>query len=743
MIGRLWTIARREVKSLFDHPTGYVLLVVFIAANAFMFFRQAYLDGEATLRPMLALLPWLFLFFVPAVAMRTLAEDNRSGVLELVLAQPVSELELLLGKFVGAVLFLWIGLALTLPIPFALTLGAKLEWGPIIAQYVGAGLLSLGLVGVGVWTSSLARSQITAFILAVAVMFVLILFGLSPLIVGLPPTLGTIAARLGVLSHFENIGRGVIDLRDAVYFLSLAGVFLALAYGALLGRKLSRGGQARGRLRLGVGLVVAIVVVVNVMGNDINGRLDLTPGHAYTLSPGTKQIVGHLRDVVTIKEFASDALPTSVSLMKQDMDDLLHDIRSASHGRIRVEDADPSGNPKAASEAQSLGVEPVQFNVVGNSSLQVKQGYFGLAILYEGKQHVIPFVNETDDLEYRLASAIQSLTRTSKPVVAVFNSAAGPSGTIEALTQQLGKDYTVRMASVTDTTQPAADVRTVVLVGSPDSVPGPVQARFAAFFRRGGSALVMASGMEPDPREPVAEPRPVGWNAVLAPFGVSVPTSMAYDLVSNEIVPVPSASGQVLARYPFFIDARSTGASEVNQQVNSILLTWTSPLDTTHEAAYVDTPLYESTRAAGVVTGMASINPTRAWPQDSLATRLLAVQITPRAKADSSAGRLIVVGNTDFVTDRIVGHSPQNLDFVLNAVDWLAQDDALISIRAKNRTPPKLAFASAASRDFAKYFNLIGVPLLIAIGGLVALARRRRRTRAPYRPLHAAGGSVA
>ncbi len=743
MIGRVWTIARREVKALFDHPTGYVLLVVFIAANAFMFFRQAYLDGQATLRPMLDLLPWLFLFFVPAVAMRTLAEDNRSGVLELMLAQPVSELELLLGKFVGAVLFLWIGLALTLPIPITLMLGAKLEWGPIVAQYVGAGLLSLGMVGVGVWTSSLAKSQITAFILAVAVLFVLILFGLSPLIVGLPPELGTLAARLGVLSHFENIGRGVIDLRDAVYFVSLAGVFLALAYGALLGRKLSRHGEARPRLRLGVGLVVAILAVVNLLGSYINGRLDLTPGHAYTLSSGTKQIVGRLPDLVTIKEFASNALPTDVSLMKQDMDDLLRDIRSASHGKIRIETENPSSDSAAASDARSLGVEPVQFNVVGNSSLQVKQGYFGLAILYQGRRQVIPFVNEADDLEYRLASAIQSLTRTKKPVVDVFNNATGPAATVQALTAQLGTSYTVHMASLTDTTQPAADVRAAVLIGSPDSVGPRARARFAAFFKRGGSALVMASGMQPEQQEPMAAPTAVGWDAVLEPFGVTVPSSMAYDLVSNEIVPVPSAAGQALARYPFFIDARSTGASVVNQQVPSILLTWPSPLDTTHEAAWTRTPLYVSTPAAGVITGFASINPTRQFPQDSLKPQLLAVQVTPRAKADSAAGRLIVVGNTDFVTDRIVGHSPQNLDFVLNAVDWLAQDDALISIRSKNRTPPKLAFASAGTRDFVKYLNLIGVPVLVAIAGLAVLARRRRRTHEPYRRLAPAGGSVA
>src|SRR5512135_2291858 len=335
-MNRIRTIARRELKALFDHPTGYVLLVVFLAVNAFLFFRQAYLQGSASLRPMLDFLPWILLFFVPAVTMRALAEDTRSGQVEVLLAQPVTELELLLGKYAGALLFLWIALALTLPIPLALSTAAQLPWGPIVAQYTGAALLLAGLAGVGVWASSLTRSQITAFILAVAVMFVLILFGLDPLLVGLPPTLGAIAARLGVLSHFQNIGRGVIDLRDAIYFVSLAGVFLALAYGMVLGRRLSPAGAAARRLRLGTGIIVAGLVVLNLAGGYISGRLDLTPGHAYTLSSATRKIVRNLDDIVTIKVFASSELPTQIALLERDLDDLLRDVRSASNGKVRV-----------------------------------------------------------------------------------------------------------------------------------------------------------------------------------------------------------------------------------------------------------------------------------------------------------------------------------------------------------------------------------------------------------------------
>src|SRR6184192_1106238 len=302
------TIARRELRALFDHPTAYILLVVFTGVNGFLFFREVDMYGVASLRPMLDLLPWLLLVLAPAVTMRALAEDRRSGTLEVVLAQPITELELLLGKYAGQVLFLLIALALTLTLPMGLALGAHLALGILLAEYAGAALLIAGLGGVGIWASSVTPNQITAFILAVVVMFVLILVGLDPLIVGLPPRLGAIAASLGVLSHFTGIDRGVIDLRDAIYFVTLAALFLLFAYFALMRRKLTPRGAPLRRLRLGVVLLATGLIVVNLFGRRIGGRLDLTPGRAFTLSPATKRILRSLPDLVTVKLFASTAL---------------------------------------------------------------------------------------------------------------------------------------------------------------------------------------------------------------------------------------------------------------------------------------------------------------------------------------------------------------------------------------------------------------------------------------------------
>jgi ABC-type uncharacterized transport system involved in gliding motility auxiliary subunit len=670
--------------------------------------------------------------------MRALAEDIRGGQIEVVLAQPLSELELVVGKYLGAVLFLLIALACTLTIPLALTLGASLQWGTIIAQYVGAGLLAAGMAGVGVWASSLTRSQITAFIVAIAVLFLLVLVGLDPLLVGLGPTLGTLAARIGVLSHFESIGRGVIDLRDAIYFLSLAGIFLALAYASVLSRKLAPS-AGRQRLRLGVGLLTASLVVVNLLGSYIGGRLDLSPGHAYTLSPVTKRTVGQIDDLITIKVFASKELPTEVALMKRDLDDILRDLRSAGHGKVRIVERDPADNDAAKRDAQALGIQPVQFNVIGESELQVKQGYLGLAIQHGPETETIPFVQHTDDLEYRLVSSIRNITRQKKPAIGLVTQRGQSGVTFQEMQDELNKSYEVRQVSFADSAPLAPEITALVLAGSPDSALRPAElARLQGFVDRGGSLLVLAGGMEVSQQAPTAQPRPVAWNALLKPYGVSIRSDMAYDLLANEVIPLPTDFGRVLQVYPFFIRAQSSRLSPINQDLGAVVLTWASTIDTSGAAKGTVTPLLSSSPATGTFTATTTIEPSQDFPQTGLGRRLLAAVVAPAAKGTPTGkarGRVVVVGSLEFATDRFVRTAPENLAFALNAVDWLAQDESLIAIRSKDRRPPALVFSSATRREGAKYANFIGVPLIVAAAGLIRLARRRRRTRESYHPL--------
>jgi ABC-type uncharacterized transport system involved in gliding motility auxiliary subunit len=739
----IWTIARRELKTLFDQPTGFILLVVFVAINDFLFFRQAYLFRVASLRPMLELLPWIFFFFVPAATMRSLAEDSRAGTLEVVLAQPLTELELLVGKFLGAVLFVWLALALTLPVSMGLSLGADLHLGVILAQYVGAALLAAGFTGVGIWASALAQNQISAFIVGVAVMFVLVLVGLDPLLVGLPPTLGAVAARLGVLSHFRDIARGVIDLRDVIYFTTLAAIFLSLAYVALMGRKLSHKGDALKRLRLGVAMMVAAFVVLNLFGSNIGGRLDLTPGNAYTLSPATRVLARTLDDIVTIKLFVSEDLPPEIALLRRDLDDLLRDYRRAGNGRIRVIVQDPGDDPEAASEARSLGIPPIQFNVVGESQFSVREGFLGLAVQYADQSEVLPFVQRTDDLEYRLSSFIRGMTDTTKATVGYYVATSNmqvPGRTFQRFREQLSETHQVRSVDFsTDSTQPSAEIDVVVLIGSPDSLTADQIARFQMFFERGGGALIMSGGMELNPQNQAALPTAVAWNSILEPFGVAIRQDMVYDLLSNDQVALPTQFGRMILSYPFWVRALSTRALVVNGEVEAAFMPWTSSIDTSSAVPGTLTPMFVSSDGSGVEENMVMITPNRSmgsFARDSLRQRALAVLVNPMAGAGepTTQGRLVAVGNTEFVMDGYIDRNPGNATFALNSVDWLAQDETLIAIRAKNRAPPPLVFSSEFMADLVKHANVVGVPVLIVLAAVIWLFRRRQRTRQTYRP---------
>ena len=746
----VWTIARRELKALFDQPTAYILLVVFTAVNGFLCFRQLDLYGVASLRPMFDFLPWVLLLLVPAVTMRALAEDARSGTLEVVLAQPITELELLLGKYVGQVLFLWLALAITLTIPLGLVLGTAPQLGIVVAQYVGAALLILGLGGVGVWASSATRNQITAFIVAVTVMFALILVGLDPLIVGLPASLGAIAASLGVLSHFSSIGRGVIDLRDAVYFVTLAVLFLVFAYFALESRRVTPHGEALRRLRLGTVFLAFATIVVNLFGRHIGGRLDLTPGNSFTLSRATRQLLRTLPDLVTLKLFASAALPPEVAFLKRDVDDLLNDYRAAGRGKVKVVIADPASDSAAMKEARTLGIPPVQFNVLGQAELQVKEGYLGLAIRHADGVKTIPFVQQSNDLEYRLTSDIRALTHPEKTVIAFgeISDAAAARGqrSFEALRERLASRYDVRPFGVTDTSI-APGVRVIAVAGTPDSLDNAQVTRLRGFLDRGGSLLLMAGGMQLQLSQqgpPFAASRRVGWNALLKPYGVSIASNMVYDLASNVQVGIPAQFGQVLVPYPFWLRALSTKASPVNADLEAVLLPWTSQIDTPPVTAGTVTPLLVTSRAGGVQETMAFLDPSRAFSRDSLRRRVVALLASapgPDTTKGAPRGRLVVVGSGDFASDRYTRNSPENLVFVENAIDWLAQDDALIAIRSKNRAPPPLVFTSATTRGAVKYGNVIGVPVLLVGAGILRLWRRRQMTRRTYRPL--AAGSPA
>lgn len=220
-------ISKRELAGYFGSPVAYVFIVIFLLLIGFFtFYLSNFFEvGQADLMGFFQWYPWVFLFLIPAVAMRLWAEERRLGTIELVLTLPVSPSEVIIGKFIAAWLFITIAIILTFPMVFTVLYLGNPDIGAIFCGYIGSILMAGAFLSVGSMTSSLTRSQVVSFIIAVVGCLFFILAGFSPvtsLLTGWAPIwLIDLVSQLSFLTHFSSISRGVLDLRDILYFLSM------------------------------------------------------------------------------------------------------------------------------------------------------------------------------------------------------------------------------------------------------------------------------------------------------------------------------------------------------------------------------------------------------------------------------------------------------------------------------------------------------------------------------------------
>ena len=763
---RVWTVARNEFRSFADHPAAYVLAIAFLALALFLALRQALASGIASVRPLFDLLPWLLAIYVPAVTMRSLAEERRGHTLEWLMGHPVSESDVLMGKFVGNWLFVLATLAGTLPTALAILALSDADPGVMIAQYAGASLLAALFVAIGLAASAATRNQITAFVLATAISLTLVLLGTALVQIGLPPLLGGAAARLSVLGHFESVARGVIDLRDVLYFVSAGAFFLVLAVALLSRDRLSSELPAFRRLRIGMLAVGAVVVLLNLLGGHVRGRLDLTRQNLYTLADGTRELLVELDDVVTIKLVASRELPPEVQLVLRDVRDLLADFDRAGDDKVVVREIDPNRSEEEATEASALGIAPIEFNVLRDDEFQIKRGWFGLAIMYADGREVISPIDRTDDLEYRLASSVASMTRSERSVVG-FVTDFGASGPFQmsALRAALADRYDVRsfelrpgttgdsaaglgadgsIDRVSEEAEPISPdtLPVVVLAGPTAPIDSTAGERLGAYLSAGGSALLLLEGSQISMQNLMAQPIVTGLDNLLTRLGIHLPGGIVYDLGSSERISLGQQGlFSVVTAYPYWPIAFRASDHALTRDLTNVTFGWAGPIEIRKPT--VASPLWTTTDAAGVAPPFTSVSPqstpANADP-DSLRSHVLAVAVDPRATRDADDeelpvehGRVVVVGDAQFLQDDFVGANPQNLMFAANAIDWLAQDEALIGIRSKNRAPPALAFTSDTQQGVFKWGSLIGVPALLVLTGTIRVTGRVARARRRWR----------
>jgi ABC-2 type transport system permease protein len=437
-------VARKELSAYFRSPIALIFLGTFLFVTLFAFFwvDQFFARNIADVRPLFSWLPVLLIFLCSALTMRLWSEEQKVGTLEVLQTLPVKTHALVLGKFLAALGLVGVALVLTFGVPITVSMLGDLDWGPVVGGYLAAMLLAGSYLAIGLWVSSLTENQIVALIGSVLMCGLFYLLGSDVLAQATGNRGAEILADLGTGSRFESIRRGVIDLRDLVYYAGLIVTFLALNALTLRAKTFSEGHRTRALRQnavLGVALVAANVVFLNVNLSGVTAlRADLTERGEYTISGTTRSILDGLSEPLLIRGYFSEKTHPLLAPMVPRIRDIIEEYGVIGGDRVRTEYVDPRESEELEKEAAQLyGVRSFPFRVADRLDQSVVNSYFSVLVKYGDQHEVLNFddlieVTGTgiDTIEVKLRNLEYDLTKTIKKVAYGFQ-------TVDALFAEL------------------------------------------------------------------------------------------------------------------------------------------------------------------------------------------------------------------------------------------------------------------------------------------------------------------
>lgn len=726
-------VARRELGAYFATPIAYVFIVAFLAASgAATFYVGDFLDRrQADLRPFFDFIPWLFLILIPAVGMRLWAEERRYGTFELLMTQPITAAQAVVGKFLAAWGFVIVAIALTFPIWITVNYLGAPDNGVIIGGYVATVLMAGALIAAVACVSALTANPVVAFVYGAAVSFLLMVSGLD-LVLNLftgwaPRYLVDLIASFSLVTHFQAMVGGAVDVTSIVFLLTLVVLFLFL-------NRLAVAASPRFSARAALLAVVLFLATNLVVALSLGGaRLDLTEDRIYTVSPATRAVLTGLEEPVTLRFYLSTPLVNDIPTLRpytERVTELLRSYERISEGMVRFEQIDPA--PFSVEEDKAIALGLVGFNL----SRAGERGYIGLVGTNSLDQlEVIDALQPTREpyLEYDLTRVVVRLARPTEPVVGVIDGLGIFGSTAlnrqpTAIIERLGADFELRQLP-TDVTAIPDDIDALVLVHPHSLTPSALYA-VDQYVIRGGALLAfldpLAEHGPANPNNPAVPQYPDSYlEPLLAAWGVDMAVERVVGDVDLAIEVRAQAGNQIIVTdYPPWLllhpaqfnqddpitaqlqlmrvssagslrpiaGSSTTFSPLIVSSSNSMLMEQAILIRRANPTALVDNfeaggrPLAMAARVSGTVeTAFPEGAPPVPAPGPEEEEPPAPPELMTRSEGPIS---VIIVADTDLLADDVnidnTGASiTQNADFVINALDNLTNGGELIALRGR------------------------------------------------------------
>lgn len=623
------TLCLREINSFFNSLTGMLVMAVFLGILALFLwvFPGVYNiteNGFATLDSLFQLIPFLFLFIIPALTMRFFSDEKKSGTIEMLLTKPVSDLEIIMAKNLAGFALVVISILPTLIFYLTVSFFALppgVDSGGTWGSYLGLLFLGTAFISIGVFSSSLTENQIVSFIIALFFSG-FFLFGFELIhTMGAFGRFDLFVRNLGIQSHYDSMSRGVVDSRNVLYFISVSAIFIMLTK-LIMGSRQWLGRQPT-TVHPNSGLpqnkrnhliyffsVLMVIVTLNVAGSVWFFRIDLTSDKRHTLTAATREMLRNLDDIVYFRVYLEGDFPAGFRRLRNQTREVLEEFKAYSD-MIEYDFINPSGAGDRGQVQRNFdmlvekGLRPTQIQVRADDATSQQLIFPGAIASYRDKEISFDLLqdhmglpleemlnNSGQMLEYTLIQAIRSLIAVKKPVVGLLQDHAGISDLeISSLVSLLQRDHDVRDIFIDKDRMRLNEVDLLLVIKPVEPFLEREKFILDQYVMRGGRIVWLVDPVVADmdslqnpPHEFLAVARHTNLDDMFFRYGVRMNSVLLMDLQS---APIPVTTGFVgdrpqinLLPWPFFPLMAPASSHPVVRNLNLVRSEFVSSIDT-------------------------------------------------------------------------------------------------------------------------------------------------------------------
>ncbi len=488
-------------------------------------------------------------------------------------------------------------------------------------------------------------------------------------------------------------------------------------------------------------VITGILILLNILANRFFFRLDFTADNRYTLSEATKNILEELEDPVTVTAYFSEDLPPQIAQTKTDFKDLLIEYANKSKGNVLYEFINPNEKEELEQEAMQAGISPVVINVREKDQAVQKKAYLGAVVKYGDKSEAIPFMQQGAAMEYALSTSIKKLTVTDKPLIGFIQGHGEPTlSEFQQAMESLNVLYETEQVNLTDSTD-LGKYKTICLIAPTDSIPPQHLAMLDQFLGNGGNLYMAINRVQGDLRQLYGKELTTGLESWLASKGLKVENNFVIDAQCSS-VSVRQQQGMFTFNtqmtFPYLPLISNFADHPATKGLENVIFEFVSSMNFTGDTTIRYQPLIFSSEKAGTQTCPVFFNIQKQWTEDDFPLSELTLAALLEGKMSGNTdSKMIVIGDGDFAVNgagqEAHQRQPDNINLMVNSIDYLSDDTGLIDLRTKGVTSRPIDQIEGSTKTFLKYLNfLLPIILIIAFGVVNAQRNRIRRMKRMY-----------